>query len=434
MPAIELTLAAPGSGKSWSRTKWVVDEFLPHAKGVLYTNLPLNLDKIAEAMKAKKVDPQEVSDRIVLIPKEILDDWKNGGNPKDYFVDLKIVGARLELYEASSFTGGSMDAKRAAVWDEFCKEIRHRKCSINFIAQNEMQLPKKIRDLATIKRELYNSEDRRDFLFNIPMYDWYQLKSKFITRSWKPTIFETEFTNYNRTWKPIKTQRFQLGQPYYDYYNSYNAPVGEEGEFDELLEQEVESVKLEWERLKAPALAFWFFRRNWFGIISRGLIVTLILWVFLGGGIRWGVDAMQSQFKKAVKDPDKEQVEEEQTPAAKRIQKMEGKLDDLSNLTTDTIGDDAVEIYKMAQTLVAEYEDLAVKYDEQQEKLSVLNRLTAITKNYIILRSGHRYNIGETIDYGQYEGYQVASINTDKRLVFLLKEKEVIRLWLLGSE
>ena len=37
---IKFTVGVPGSGKSYTRVRWILEEFIPNQDGILYTNLP----------------------------------------------------------------------------------------------------------------------------------------------------------------------------------------------------------------------------------------------------------------------------------------------------------------------------------------------------------------------------------------------------------
>ena len=59
MSTLWLTTGQPGSGKTYSRVRWLVSDFLPNTKGLYITNLPLNIDLIAEYLFEKRSIPIE---------------------------------------------------------------------------------------------------------------------------------------------------------------------------------------------------------------------------------------------------------------------------------------------------------------------------------------------------------------------------------------
>ena len=75
---ITATFGAPGSGKTYSRVRWLCTDFLVNNPSGLYiTNIPVNVEAISEYMShILKCDKDQISSRIVLIPDSELVMWE----------------------------------------------------------------------------------------------------------------------------------------------------------------------------------------------------------------------------------------------------------------------------------------------------------------------------------------------------------------------
>ena len=62
---------------------------------------------------------------------------------------------------------------------EWAGEVRHRGCTVEFLSQHETKVHSIIRNEASLKRYMFNGEDRRDPWLKVKMGDWYNLRAKF---------------------------------------------------------------------------------------------------------------------------------------------------------------------------------------------------------------------------------------------------------------
>jgi len=66
-----LRTGRPGAGKSWSLVRYLVDEWLPDHPGRVFTNLPLQIEAIAEYVgRGDREKAQRTLDRLFIIPTE----------------------------------------------------------------------------------------------------------------------------------------------------------------------------------------------------------------------------------------------------------------------------------------------------------------------------------------------------------------------------
>lgn len=239
---ILLTTGVPGSGKTYVRAaRFLVDDFLINSSGVHYSNFPLNIDLIAEDVSKKlspsklsifgrhrkKVSPDDIKDRIQIIPDDELIRWRNeDSGPWDYFKGVDLRYAHIAIDEIHNYVSYSKSEKYLKQWDEFLGEVRHRGCTFEGLTQDESQVHPFLVGRAALRLELYPAEDLRDPIFKIPMGDWYELKAAF-TGCYHKTVFEIEKRKRGRGFKINHSRRFLITPDYWKYYRSYEASIVE---------------------------------------------------------------------------------------------------------------------------------------------------------------------------------------------------------------
>src|ERR1044071_2512890 len=85
----------PGSGKSWSLVKYIVEEWIPNHTGIIYTNVPVNVEALADHFAGlapsdrRNVVREKIASRVVRIPDHLEQEWVDGlSTPEDYFDGL----------------------------------------------------------------------------------------------------------------------------------------------------------------------------------------------------------------------------------------------------------------------------------------------------------------------------------------------------------
>ena len=299
MSTIILTTGVPGSGKTYIRcARFLVDDFLINTKGVHYSNFPVNAEAIAEDVHKKlsgrlgffdrlvfgsKKPPtvEELKERIKVIPDEVMQSWRLGlSGPWDYFKDIDLKYAHIAIDEIHEIVKFSTPIDCLEKWDEFLGTIRHRGCTIEGLTQDISSVDRCFTSRAAIRYELTPCEDLRDPYFNIPLYDWYQLKAAFTGEYHKSVVVHELKKSANGRFKQNHNKVFAITPEYFKYYNSYSKTLS--GGNDE-----GGTPQTEYQTKSKIGLLLWFLRRNVFNILPKLFLVVLFIWLaFFGGGVK----------------------------------------------------------------------------------------------------------------------------------------------------
>ena len=300
MSTLWLTTGQPGSGKTYSRVRWLVSDFLPNTKGLYITNLPLNIDLIAEYLFEKRSIPiEETKARIVIIPQEEFNFWvsirtmepsRRGGDrdkylsPETYppFVFLKqyeLKNSHIAIDEFHQIFGKYFSTDILKLWGDWLSEVRKEGATFEAITQSLDKLSNEYISLVGLRIDLVQCRNLRDPLFKISMFDWYQLREGF-TGFNEERVMQTEYikgTSFTGRvkWKEQKFDKFTLSPAWWKFYNSYTKSTGEQGGNTTPAQQYGKSI---WR---------WFLRRNFFPLLTRGFVVLALLWLFFGGGSQY---------------------------------------------------------------------------------------------------------------------------------------------------
>lgn len=292
-----LTTGQPGCGKTYSRVRWLLTDFLLNSTGLYITNLPLNVDVIADYMSKKTGKGREVFlARIHVIPddemkswrslndksrKQELADMKASGNfpPVQYLESLDLSGARVAIDEFHRYFNKKSPADVLTMWNDWFAEIRKTGCTFEAITQDLDQLPPEFVGKVGLRTDLVPYNTVRDPFFNIPLGDWYELRAAY-TGLREQKVCQTEYrkgTSFTgrAKWVSNSVDKFSITSDYFPFYNSY---------------QKTESagttanVVYPADRYK-KLTALWFLRRHFFKLLGRFLLVIVFLWATLGGGV-----------------------------------------------------------------------------------------------------------------------------------------------------
>lgn len=136
-----LTTGQPGCGKTYSRVRWLLTDFLLNSTGLYITNLPLNVDVIADHMSKKTGKEREVFlARIHVIPDEEMKSWRSlndksrkqeladmkaSGNfpPVRYLESLDLSGARVAIDEFHRYFNKKSPADVLTMWNDWFAEL-----------------------------------------------------------------------------------------------------------------------------------------------------------------------------------------------------------------------------------------------------------------------------------------------------------------------
>ncbi len=279
MATIQFTSAPSGTGKTFQRcARFLADEWLPNEEGVHYSNFPIFTEKMIDFVMERHPDMHRgmLEKRVQLIPADVMDSWKKGlSGPWEYFQDFDLNGAHIAIDEIHNFVNASSKKEFVQRWMEWAGEVQHRGCTVEFLSQHETKVHSIIRNEASLKRYMFNGEDRRDPWLKVKMGDWYNLRAKFLTGKYRSTIFVTEQVVVNGKWKESHTHRFVLGPPYFALYDSYSAPIAGGRKAD--------GKKHAFETRGRLRLLGWFLARNWETVIPRLLLVAAIVLALANG-------------------------------------------------------------------------------------------------------------------------------------------------------
>ena len=189
------TTGVPGCGKSYVRcARFLVDDFLIHSGGSHYSNFPVNVDAVADAvvkkanfaktgflakitapfrLKKNIVTVEEIKARVIVIPDDVLMSWRHEeSGPWDYFQGVDLKYAHIAIDEIHNFISATCTSiEYIKKWGDFLAEIRHRGCSFEGLTQDYKQVHDCLMSRAGLRYELIPAEDLRDPFFHIQMMD-----------------------------------------------------------------------------------------------------------------------------------------------------------------------------------------------------------------------------------------------------------------------
>lgn len=309
MSVIILTTGAPGTGKSYSRVRWLLTDYLINNIGIYITNIPLNVDLIADHVSKKTgKDRQQYIDRLHVIPKKELDLWASISEsteiityeneeiykvesdisdidasnfaPVKYLNQFDLSNAHVAIDEFHLYFAKTSSRKIKKLWNDFFAEIRKTGCTFEGISQDMGLFPREFIGKVGQRIDLLPYADTREPFTNIRMGDWYQLRAGF-TGIDEQRICQTEYnkgTSFSGgvKWTKNHVEVFKICSDYYPFYNSYqrndNATTGT------VITPAQQYKKRIW---------IWFLRRNFFKIFWRLVIVSVFFWLCFFGGFQY---------------------------------------------------------------------------------------------------------------------------------------------------
>ena len=296
MSVIILTTGQPGAGKSYSRVRWLVTDYLVNTEGLYITNLSLKPDAIADYLSKKTgKDRDYYLNRIVVIPDEELKAWRDlkdlnkndlqkikddsGFRFGEYMDQFDLSGAHIAIDEFHRYCSKTDPVLLRRIWNDWFAEVRKLGCTFEAITQDISQLPRDFFGKVGEKIDLAPFGNTRDPFFHIKMYDWYQLRgglTGIIEQSVEQVESIKEVSNSGAvSWKETKRDRFSVTQEYFQFYNSFQKSDNS----DKVQDFSCPALKYK------KRIVFWFLRRNWFPIVWRFAVVIFFFWLCFGGGL-----------------------------------------------------------------------------------------------------------------------------------------------------
>ncbi|AMV21770.1 zonular occludens toxin domain-containing protein [Planctomyces sp. SH-PL14] len=433
-PIMTTTIGVAGSGKTYSRVCYLVDKFLPHEAGKLYTNLPLKPAAIAEyCRKTFGSDPAEILNRIYLIPPEVLKKWEQEQEgPWDYFPHP--IAGHIIIDEAHRFVSSQHEKEWARKWQVWIGELRHLHGSIEFMTQAENKLPREFKEECERKIVIETDESRRDSWFNIEWHYWYQLWAKLRGR-YVPMTIATEMKNVGSKKFETTLETAYVRRPeIFALYDSFSNPnLGGEA---------LGRPKMEYERMTWPRFLLWFFLQNPKQIMWRFGVVTFTVWMIFGGW-QWIFTSFMAALSPSEKkpaaavakaplmkpfDPSRGQgkpKDPEPTPAPGYEEFLDARRAATAMQQARSAVRNSRAVPDQAKGPVIDELEAALQQYEEAYKRS--SEVVGMVGEEIILRDGSRFKKGETIPDGLLKGRSVTSFDRKTQL-FVLDNGEHLKL------
>lgn len=433
---IHYTTGPSGTGKSYIRCAvFLLKDWLPHHEGVHYSNFPIGRVPadhtfpptrpgetfyrrlvLAAAKKLKK-RPDEVAHRVRRIPPCVIKDWMSQrSGPWEYFANIDLSGAHIALDECHNFIGSKTPHQYRALWMEWLGEARHRGAKVEFLSQNSKKVADVVDNEAGTRITLSNVADDVDPFFKIPNGDWYELRAKFLTGQYDTVTRVLTRREEDEKWRVVSEERFRLSRYYFQFYDSYSAPLkgGKAGQTE----------KRQFQRRGYIGLLWWFFLRHGLRVVPKFGLAVLALWVcFFGGGttiLTYWLEATQAMASSnhvgASESPVAEPLVSDSMPAESgRVAFAPGQGVPMEYV-------EAVELDR----LQSQYEravERSVMAEAEAERLVEAQRMASavvlLTPEAVTLRSGFTYGVGDVVDFGVFAGREIREISYEKRVVFL---------------
>src|SRR5581483_6038793 len=333
--------------------------------------------------------------------------------PWNTFADEDLSGWHLAIDEIHNYVpkAGIGCRRIAAAWSKWLGELRHRGATIEFLSQAPAKVSSAIENEAEIRYELVSSKHRPDPFLGVKMEYWYQLQAK-LTGIYRPSCWQQELRNVNGKWTVQEESPFWFDDELFGVYDTWSAPIagGHKGS----------TGKQPYQLYSLPRLLAWFWWSNAWPLTWRpavaGAFVAAVCnremvmqqyfkltdRVFVGRKAQAG--AGQGSAEKAALAT----AATAEAPPSNPPAWLSGGRNDLTAQRIAFLED---EIEQLQGELLAK----TSKIDELQSKLELAFSVASVTLNQVTFRGGYTYAVGETIDWGPYEGRAVAFIAFPRR-------------------
>jgi len=420
-----LTTAPAGSGKSYVRcARFLVDQFLIEGDGRHISNFPIGevpahhpfppeyegetfIDRIAESVaKSRKCDPQEIKDRLELIPEEVLATWRDEtSGPWEYFGEADLSGAHIALDEIHNYCGSKASRAHKGKWSKWLGEIRHRGATVEMISQHEAKIASEIKHEAGGWIQVVKKDDELDPFFGIHLGDWYELRAKFLTGKYTSCVAQIELRDQAGRKVKNSVRRWWMTPDYFRFYDSHNAPQSGSG-------SGTAAEKKQFERRSALGLLRWFVFRNLPQVFTRVLMVAVFMWLIPGGGLTTLLKTFVSSMGTFTKS-------KQLTAAKDELQSPAPLAPETKSVRRELVADDPV---GSGAPIGAEMSRLREAVEQAERRAREIERslkqsfaIGLMTEDEIAFRGGYSYAVGQTIDFGPYEGRTIERIEWSRR-------------------
>ena len=406
---IQVTTGTTGSGKSYTRTKYVVDELLPNSDLSYLTNLPLKVNEIAKWFKGKeKSNPllKDVSKRIQFIDRDMLKAWAAGKGGIWDLITPEMSNVHIAIDEAQHIWGP--EKKDLYVEDpnnpgkkidyitrtkRFLSELRHEGLRIEFITQFHDGLHEDIVKAAGRIEALQDGRSARDPWWGIEFNDWYQLAKKWLEIDILPFRIDVFLKRAGKhVLDPLSTRRVPRIGSYFKLYDSYAPPLFADPSGPP------KRIKEIWEIKSMLGVLVWFVAKNWayflFSKMTWSIVLVLSFLMFFRPAIASVVGyftGMGSRMSQA---------------AAAENRKNEGVKEPQKLLAPDPL--------PVQQAVRVKDEEI-----EEQAKPDDRYTLKMITPTHCVFGGCVKVAVNERIPHGEHEGKKILKIDYPARRVEL---------------
>lgn len=418
------TVGEPGSGKTYRRCAvFLGDQFLPNTTGHVFTNYPIHLDAMAEhasAMSKGRQTPDQIRDRIHIIPQEVLTRWRlQVSGPWDFFKHFDTKGAIIAIDEIHNYCPAE-GCKTQKQWEAWLGEVRHMGAQCEFLTQDPGKCHKLIERHTGIRRRIEKDEHRCDPLLKIPMKCWYELIASW-TGTYEPKNWEVEQRRLMSKWVTRRNIRFRFDPQYYKLYDSFSAPIAGGGQ------AATGQVEYEFQRRSFLGMHWWFFWQSPGRFFLAFLVACFFAVALTGNGgvmMEWLVlrpmMAMGHNPKQPAKQP------RQQAAAATPVV--------LTSSGPSVGGDQSAGQQQLATTqpvippeLLEELDRLKQRNQRLESQLADASAVVLLERDSATFRDGYTVKIGEAVQYGDYKGAIVDRIDWRQRTV-VLRDGRLLRM------
>jgi len=445
---IMLTTGESGSGKSYIRcARFLVDEFLPEEIGTHWSNFPLGevpsdhayppdydgetfKQRICKTVARKKdCSPDDVAERIQIIPDTELRRWLNGqSGPWDFFRDVDLAGCHIAIDEIHNYCGRKTPRATKQKWQEWLGEIRHRRATIEFLSQHPQKIATEIEYEAGVRLQLVNEATRRDPIFGILIGEWYEIKAGLLRLGYTRAAWVLEKRQVDKKWVTQDKRRIILDGDYFKYYDSFSAPQkgGEGGQLQ----------KQPWQRMNPLSLLWWFIKRNLGRLALRGAIIAFVVWFAARGRLISGFVERMTNYATGQRSSEtavsSDRSEEESGAEAANTRAVSVDAIDVGirpvsapgeaggSVVPQSLADGIISAQvELIDDLNKQIEASKLEAEKLRKQLGVYDGVSCILGNQVVWGNGRMYDLGDKIESGLYEGRTIESVDVRKRLVIL---------------
>lgn len=397
-----ITTGEPGSGKTLSRgVIYAVEVYLRDKIGIMYHNLPLHHDVIADYCSRKyKKDKKDFLDRLVFITDDEIHLWRNNCF-FDYFKDKDLHNAYVLIDEAHKYFGReNLTGQKKLIQDteKYLSEFRHNGAKLELLTQSYASIHKIVRDRSGYAISIINFQDYPDVIFNIKMSEWLQLIAKF-KGSYNSASLQIEYKVAEDKRKKLETKVWWHNTSYYSMYNTHNSSDGASSGAD------TKKLKQEWQLRSWPSLIYWFLRRNFLKIFF-GSKITIIGWcliLFVLYGPKNLIVSYINQIESVMIKPDKAKINN-------------SKNENLEKKEIEVVKKSEVDEEK--ELLKSQLIDLETYKKNVQNEMEKKSTIVLIDKDGLMLKDGSYFEINDILDFGKFKGKKINEIDIKKNRIY----------------